>query len=39
LAQSCEALVVAGLCLLHWRYGNAADSCHSCHNPCSWMGN
>jgi hypothetical protein len=35
-AQSREARLAAGLCLTHWRYGSAAESCHP---PCAWSGN
>jgi hypothetical protein len=31
-----EARLAAGLCIKHWRYGEAASSCTS---PCSWQGN
>jgi hypothetical protein len=31
-----EAHLAAGLCIKHWRYGEAASSCTS---PCSWQGN
>ncbi len=35
-AQSQEARLAAGLCLTHWWYGSAVESCHP---PCSWGGN
>jgi hypothetical protein len=31
-----EARLAAGLCIKHWRYGEAASSCEQ---PCSWQGN
>ncbi len=31
-----EARLVAGLCIKHWCYGEAASSCSQ---PCSWQGN
>jgi hypothetical protein len=31
-----EARLAAGLCIKHWRYGEAASSCSQ---PCSWQGN
>ncbi|MFN9904610.1 MAG: hypothetical protein ACK56F_00615, partial [bacterium] len=31
-----EARLAAGMCLKHWRYGDAATSCTQ---PCSWQGN
>jgi hypothetical protein len=31
-----EARLAAGLCIKHWRYGEAA---FSCEQPCSWQGN
>ncbi len=35
-AASKEARLVAGLCIKHWTYGEAASSCEQ---PCSWQGN
>jgi hypothetical protein len=31
-----EARLAAGLCIKHWRYGEAPSSCEQ---PCSWQGN
>ncbi len=31
-----EARLASGLCIKHWRYGEAASSCEQ---PCSWQGN
>jgi hypothetical protein len=31
-----KARLAAGLCIKHWRYGEAASSCEQ---PCSWQGN
>jgi hypothetical protein len=31
-----EARLAAGLCIKHWRFGEAASSCEQ---PCSWQGN
>jgi hypothetical protein len=31
-----EVRLAAGLCIKHWRYGEAASSCAQ---PCMWQGN